>query len=162
MDLQLCVCRCYVRCEAWWAGHWAQSAHRFSACERDRGVRRVLNATALVVAFLLLPLSVDVCMRAKCRALGGLLTSGVGRRRPPTSRLGRDVGLRRVLNHCVVFKNPDRTELPQARLDQGSCCGVFPDGSRFWRCEGRALTVRTSRGAGETPRDLRSSRSSRR
>ncbi|MQM08945.1 hypothetical protein Taro_041804 [Colocasia esculenta] len=32
---------------------WAQSAHRFFACERDRGVRRVLNATALGVAFLL-------------------------------------------------------------------------------------------------------------
>ncbi|MQL89032.1 hypothetical protein Taro_021599 [Colocasia esculenta] len=55
---------------------WAQSAHRFSACERDRGMRRVLNATALAVAFLLPPLSVDVCMRTKCHALGGLLTSG--------------------------------------------------------------------------------------
>ncbi|MQL76975.1 hypothetical protein Taro_009377 [Colocasia esculenta] len=32
---------------------WAQSAHRFSAYERDKGVRRVLNATALVVAFYL-------------------------------------------------------------------------------------------------------------
>ncbi|MQM11985.1 hypothetical protein Taro_044897, partial [Colocasia esculenta] len=32
---------------------WAQSAHRFSACERDSGVRRVLNATALGVAFTL-------------------------------------------------------------------------------------------------------------
>ncbi|MQL78438.1 hypothetical protein Taro_010868 [Colocasia esculenta] len=56
---------------------WAQSAHRFSACERDRGMRRVLNVTALVAVFLLPPLSADVCMRAKCRALGGLLTSGV-------------------------------------------------------------------------------------
>ncbi|MQL81410.1 hypothetical protein Taro_013860 [Colocasia esculenta] len=33
--------------------YWAQSAHRFSACERDRGMRRVLNVTALVVAFML-------------------------------------------------------------------------------------------------------------
>ncbi|MQL76126.1 hypothetical protein Taro_008497 [Colocasia esculenta] len=32
---------------------WAQSAHRFSACERDRGVCHVLNTTALVVAFYL-------------------------------------------------------------------------------------------------------------
>ncbi|MQL81485.1 hypothetical protein Taro_013947 [Colocasia esculenta] len=32
---------------------WAQSAHRLSAYERDRGMCRVLNATALVVAFLL-------------------------------------------------------------------------------------------------------------
>ncbi|MQM09966.1 hypothetical protein Taro_042852 [Colocasia esculenta] len=32
-------------------------------------MRRVLNTTTLVVAFLLPPLSVDVCMRAKCRAL---------------------------------------------------------------------------------------------
>ncbi|MQM01077.1 hypothetical protein Taro_033825, partial [Colocasia esculenta] len=55
---------------------WAQSAHRYFACEHDRGVHRALNATALVVAFLLLPLSIDICMRAKCRALGGLLTSG--------------------------------------------------------------------------------------
>ncbi|MQL74865.1 hypothetical protein Taro_007207, partial [Colocasia esculenta] len=32
---------------------WAQSAHRFSACERDKGMRRILNVTALVVAFML-------------------------------------------------------------------------------------------------------------
>ncbi|MQM06316.1 hypothetical protein Taro_039134 [Colocasia esculenta] len=34
-------------------------------------MRRVLNATALVVAFLLPSLNVDVCMHAKCHALGG-------------------------------------------------------------------------------------------
>ncbi|MQM10138.1 hypothetical protein Taro_043024, partial [Colocasia esculenta] len=34
------------------ATDWAQSTHRFSTCERDRGVHRVLNATALVVVFL--------------------------------------------------------------------------------------------------------------
>ncbi|MQM16869.1 hypothetical protein Taro_049830 [Colocasia esculenta] len=34
---------------------WAQSAHRFSACEHDKGVRCVLNATALVVVFPLPP-----------------------------------------------------------------------------------------------------------
>ncbi|MQL95945.1 hypothetical protein Taro_028616, partial [Colocasia esculenta] len=65
-----------ARCEAWWASHWTQSAHRFSACERDKGMRRVLNATALVVAFLLPPLSVDVCIRAKCRALGSARPGG--------------------------------------------------------------------------------------
>ncbi|MQM17876.1 hypothetical protein Taro_050858, partial [Colocasia esculenta] len=32
---------------------WAQTTHRFSTCERDKGVHRFLNATALVVAFLL-------------------------------------------------------------------------------------------------------------
>ncbi|MQL68966.1 hypothetical protein Taro_001277 [Colocasia esculenta] len=32
---------------------WAQSAHRFFACERDRSMRRVRNVTALVVVFLL-------------------------------------------------------------------------------------------------------------
>ncbi|MQM01255.1 hypothetical protein Taro_034004 [Colocasia esculenta] len=93
---------------------WAQSTHRFFACERDRGVRRVLNATAVGVALLLPSLSVDVCMRAKCCALGGLLTSGVGRRRPPTSCSGRD-----VLNRCAVFKNPGRIELPQALPTRG-------------------------------------------
>ncbi|MQM09782.1 hypothetical protein Taro_042660 [Colocasia esculenta] len=62
-----------------------------------QSMRRILNATALVVAFLLPPLSIDVCMHAKCRALGGLLTSG----------------------------NPGRTELSQALFDQGgSCCGI--------------------------------------
>ncbi|MQM10302.1 hypothetical protein Taro_043196 [Colocasia esculenta] len=42
-----------VCCEAWWAGSWAQSANRFSACERDRGECRVMNATILGVAFTL-------------------------------------------------------------------------------------------------------------
>ncbi|MQM18615.1 hypothetical protein Taro_051612 [Colocasia esculenta] len=36
---------------------WAQRAHKFSICERDRGWRRVLNATALGVAFWLPPRS---------------------------------------------------------------------------------------------------------
>ncbi|MQL78134.1 hypothetical protein Taro_010570 [Colocasia esculenta] len=35
---------------------WAQNACLFSVCEHDRGVRRILNATALVVAFTLPPL----------------------------------------------------------------------------------------------------------
>ncbi|MQM00201.1 hypothetical protein Taro_032931, partial [Colocasia esculenta] len=48
-----CVSGVCASCEAWWAGHWAQSAHRFCACERDRGLRRDLNATALGVVFLL-------------------------------------------------------------------------------------------------------------
>ncbi|MQL89673.1 hypothetical protein Taro_022237, partial [Colocasia esculenta] len=58
----------------------------FSACERDRGVCPVLNAKALVVAFLLPLLSGDVCIHAKCRALGGLLTSGLRRRRSARPR----------------------------------------------------------------------------
>ncbi|MQM20423.1 hypothetical protein Taro_053442 [Colocasia esculenta] len=40
-------------CEAWWAGSWAQSAHRFFAYECDRGLGRILNATDLRVAFAL-------------------------------------------------------------------------------------------------------------
>ncbi|MQM10467.1 hypothetical protein Taro_043361 [Colocasia esculenta] len=102
---------------------WAQSAHRFSACERDRGVRRVLNATTLGVAFLLPPLSIDVCMRAKCRALGGLLMSG----------------------------NPAEQSFHRLCSTRGSCCGVSLGGSRWRRCVGRVLAVRTSCGAGEMP-----------
>ncbi|MQM13744.1 hypothetical protein Taro_046671 [Colocasia esculenta] len=103
----------------------------FSACERDRGMRRVLNATALVVAFLLPSLSVDVCMRAKCRVLGGLLTS----------------------------RNPGRTELPQALLDQGGAAARFFGDSRFWRCVRRVLAARTSREVGGNAWSLCSSRS---
>ncbi|MQM07588.1 hypothetical protein Taro_040429 [Colocasia esculenta] len=51
-------------------GDWAQSTHRFSACEHDKGLRRVLNVTALVVAFLLPLFWVVVCMRVACRTLG--------------------------------------------------------------------------------------------
>ncbi|MQL82735.1 hypothetical protein Taro_015225 [Colocasia esculenta] len=40
-------------CEAWWAGRWAQSAHRSCGCERDRGLRHDLNASVLGVAFTL-------------------------------------------------------------------------------------------------------------
>ncbi|MQL71602.1 hypothetical protein Taro_003903 [Colocasia esculenta] len=83
------------------------------------GVCRVLNTTALVVAFLLPPLSVDVCMHAKCHALGGLLTSGVGRRRPPTSRSGRNGGLRRVLN-CYAFLRNEKLS-----STGGGCCVGF-------------------------------------
>ncbi|MQM22592.1 hypothetical protein Taro_055647 [Colocasia esculenta] len=101
-------------------------------------------------------------MRAKCRALGGLLTSDLIRRRSPMSRSGSDVGLRRILNCCAFLRNPSRTEQGKLSSARGSCCGVFSDGSRFWRCVGSVLAARTSRGAGETPRELRFSRSSRR
>ncbi|MQM17745.1 hypothetical protein Taro_050722 [Colocasia esculenta] len=49
---------------------WAQNAHKFSACERDKGLRRILNVMALVVAFLLPLFWVVVCMCAACRTLG--------------------------------------------------------------------------------------------
>ncbi|MQL92517.1 hypothetical protein Taro_025138 [Colocasia esculenta] len=49
-ELSICVTR-IVRLGG--PPDWAQSAHRFSTCERDRGVCHVLNATAQVVAFLL-------------------------------------------------------------------------------------------------------------
>ncbi|MQL84662.1 hypothetical protein Taro_017179 [Colocasia esculenta] len=58
-------------------------------------------------------------MRAIRHALGGLLTSGLKRRRPPTSHLGCDVGLRRVLNCNAFLRNPGQTKLSQALLDQG-------------------------------------------
>ncbi|MQL94097.1 hypothetical protein Taro_026749 [Colocasia esculenta] len=45
---------------------WAQSAHRFSTCELDRGMRRVLNATTLVVAFLLPVLSALLDQGGSC------------------------------------------------------------------------------------------------
>ncbi|MQL71722.1 hypothetical protein Taro_004030 [Colocasia esculenta] len=75
--------------------------------------------------------------RSDCRCFGstsacvprvarwvGLLTSGMGRRRPSLSRQGRDREVRPVPNYCAVFKKVDRTELSQALLDQGrSCCG---------------------------------------
>ncbi|MQM05553.1 hypothetical protein Taro_038366 [Colocasia esculenta] len=65
---------------------WAQSAHRF--CECDRGVHRVLNATALVVAFLL------------------LLLSGRHLHACHASRIGRpaDVGLVKVTAAYVAFR----------------------------------------------------------
>ncbi|MQL93130.1 hypothetical protein Taro_025765 [Colocasia esculenta] len=89
MDLQLCVCRCLrTRCEAWWAGHWAQSAHMFSACERDRGKCRVVNATDLGVAFTL-PL------------VGGLRLHGY---RVSLAERSADVGLGKATVACVAFR----------------------------------------------------------
>ncbi|MQL77251.1 hypothetical protein Taro_009655 [Colocasia esculenta] len=51
---------------------WAQSTHWFTARERDRAGRRVLNATAVGDVFWLPPVWVFVCMFAACRTLGGL------------------------------------------------------------------------------------------
>ncbi|MQL70264.1 hypothetical protein Taro_002558, partial [Colocasia esculenta] len=86
-------------CKAWWAGSWAQSAHRSCACERDKGLCRVLNATALVVTFRL-PLFGGLRLHG-CRVsrVGqGLLTSG--------------------------WVGDGHLELWQALLGQGrSCCG---------------------------------------
>ncbi|MQL72173.1 hypothetical protein Taro_004508 [Colocasia esculenta] len=82
---------------------------------------RVVNATALGVTFLLPPLSVDVCMHAKCRALGGLLTSSLGRQRSPRSRSCRNGVARRDPNRCAVFKNPSRTEQGKLCSARGSC-----------------------------------------
>ncbi|MQL87542.1 hypothetical protein Taro_020085 [Colocasia esculenta] len=67
---------------------WAQSAHRFSACERDRGMHRVLNATALGVTFLLLLLS--------GRRLHARHTSRI--RRPA------DVGIEKATAAYVAFR----------------------------------------------------------
>ncbi|MQM13680.1 hypothetical protein Taro_046606 [Colocasia esculenta] len=48
-------------------------------------------------------LTVLVYMPAVCRALGDLLTSALGRRRPRMSRSGRNRGLRRVPNRDVLL-----------------------------------------------------------
>ncbi|MQM08362.1 hypothetical protein Taro_041214, partial [Colocasia esculenta] len=61
---------------------------------------------------------VVVCMHATCRTLGDLLTSALGRRQPPTSRLGRDGGLRRIPNCDAFLRKVGQTELPQALLGQ--------------------------------------------
>ncbi|MQL89382.1 hypothetical protein Taro_021954 [Colocasia esculenta] len=50
-------------------------------------------------------------MSAACRALGDLLTSTVGRQRPPTSRSCRDSSMCRVLNCEVFLVEVGRTEL---------------------------------------------------
>ncbi|MQL77439.1 hypothetical protein Taro_009847 [Colocasia esculenta] len=49
----LVVIGIHASCVAWWAARWAQSAHKSCGCERDGGLHRDLNVTALGVAFLL-------------------------------------------------------------------------------------------------------------
>ncbi|MQM15002.1 hypothetical protein Taro_047939 [Colocasia esculenta] len=73
---------------------WARSAHRFSACERDKGVRRILNATALVVAFLLL---------SRC---------GPRLHASHVSHTGRhaDVSLEKVTPYSVTFRRDSGAE----------------------------------------------------
>ncbi|MQL78874.1 hypothetical protein Taro_011297 [Colocasia esculenta] len=71
---------------------WAQSAHRFSTCECDRGVRHVLNATALVVAFML-PL------------FGGLRLHGC---RMSCTRQSADVGFGKATASYVAFRSRHR------------------------------------------------------
>ncbi|MQM01951.1 hypothetical protein Taro_034708 [Colocasia esculenta] len=68
-------------------GSWAQSAHRSCACERDKGLRRVLNATTLVVTFLL-PL------------FGSLHLHGC---RVSCAGQSADVGLGKATASCVAF-----------------------------------------------------------
>ncbi|MQL90734.1 hypothetical protein Taro_023323 [Colocasia esculenta] len=85
------------------ANGWAQSAHRFcGAYECDKGMRRVLNATALGVAFLLPPLS--------GRRLHGRHASRVGR--------PADVRLEKATVAYVTFRW--RPLLDQGELLQGS------------------------------------------
>ncbi|MQL75320.1 hypothetical protein Taro_007702, partial [Colocasia esculenta] len=109
-------------CEAWWAGRWAQSAHRFCACERDNRLRRVLKATTLRVAFTLPLLGGLRLLGCRVSRAG---QSALGRQQSPRSRSGRDRGACRDLNRCTIFKNPGRTELLQALLDQGELLRGF-------------------------------------
>ncbi|MQL93192.1 hypothetical protein Taro_025835 [Colocasia esculenta] len=100
-----CVCAC---CEAWWAGRWAQSAHRSCGCERDGGLRRVLNASVLGVAFLL-PLFGERRLHARQVLCAGWPT---------------EVGLGKVTVTSVAIR------AEKALLGQGgSCCKVS------WRFE---------------------------
>ncbi|MQL88771.1 hypothetical protein Taro_021334, partial [Colocasia esculenta] len=102
--------------------YWAQRAHKFSACERDRGMHRVLSATALGVTFLLPLLS--------SRRLHARHASRVGR---PT-----DVGLEKATTAYVAFR------LCSTR---GSCYGVSLGDSRSSRCVGHVLAARSLRRA---------------
>ncbi|MQM21620.1 hypothetical protein Taro_054663, partial [Colocasia esculenta] len=80
----------FVRgCDAKWVGSWAQSAHRSYACERNKGLRRVLNAIALVVAFRL-PL------------FGGLRLHGS---RVSCAGQSADVSLGKATTSYVVFSS---------------------------------------------------------
>ncbi|MQL91740.1 hypothetical protein Taro_024356 [Colocasia esculenta] len=54
-----------------------------------------------------------------------MLTLVVGRRRPPTSRSGRDVGLRHVPNRSAFLSKVSRTELSKLCSAKGGCCGRF-------------------------------------
>ncbi|MQL99795.1 hypothetical protein Taro_032518, partial [Colocasia esculenta] len=78
-----------------------------------------LNATALVVTFLL-PLfgATSVCTPRVARG-ARLADVRVGRRRSPRSRSGRNATLRRVPKRCVFLRRFGRTELSQALLDHG-------------------------------------------
>ncbi|MQL80618.1 hypothetical protein Taro_013054, partial [Colocasia esculenta] len=80
------VFTCIVRLGG--SSDWAQSAHRFSACERDRGMCHVQNAMALGVAFLLPLLS--------SRRLHARHASRVGR--------PADVGLEKATAAYVAFR----------------------------------------------------------
>ncbi|MQL80881.1 hypothetical protein Taro_013344 [Colocasia esculenta] len=69
---------------------WAQSTHRFTVCEHDRAVRRILNVMVQGVAFLLPLFGVFGRMSATWRALGSLLASAMRRQQPKSSRSGCD------------------------------------------------------------------------
>ncbi|MQL99824.1 hypothetical protein Taro_032550, partial [Colocasia esculenta] len=82
------IIRCTRGCVAWWADSWAQSAHRFCACECDKRLRHILNTTTLVVAFLL-PL------------FGGLRLHGC---RVSCAGQLADVGLGKATTSYVAFR----------------------------------------------------------
>ncbi|MQM08443.1 hypothetical protein Taro_041301 [Colocasia esculenta] len=63
-------------------------------------------------------------MHSTCRALGSMLTSALGRRRPPTSHSGHDEGLRRVPYRSAFLSKVGRTELSKLCSARGGCfCG---------------------------------------
>ncbi|MQL97758.1 hypothetical protein Taro_030456, partial [Colocasia esculenta] len=104
---------------------WAQSAHRFSACEHDRGVCHVLNATALVVTFLLPLLSGQRLHARHVSCIG----------RPADVRSGKATAShivfrlqRRATSHSqllCIFKEPQPNRAGEAQLGQGELLQGF-------------------------------------
>ncbi|MQL85721.1 hypothetical protein Taro_018251, partial [Colocasia esculenta] len=80
---------------------------------------RVLNATAVGVAFWLPLLGSTSACAPRVAHREELADVRVGRRRSPRSRSDRDTELRHVPNRCAVFKKVGRTELSQALRDPG-------------------------------------------
>ncbi|MQM02310.1 hypothetical protein Taro_035074 [Colocasia esculenta] len=102
-------------------------------------------------------------MAAACRSSGSQLTSALRKRRSPRSRSCRDGGAHRDPNRCAFFKRV------LAGQSWGKLCSAqeellhgFLGNSRSWWSSRHVLAVSTSRGAGETSRELRFLRSSRR
>ncbi|MQL92146.1 hypothetical protein Taro_024767 [Colocasia esculenta] len=101
-------------------------------------------------------------MSAACRALGGLLTSTMGRRRPSPSRLGCDSRVRRIPKCDAFLRKVGRAELRKLCSAREEFLRMFLGNWGFWRSFWHALATKMSHGAGEMPGCDRSSCSLRR